>query len=100
MQQQIDFSSALRFNGPEYKPVRDEQRLSSQFWTILDLMSDGCWRTLKEIAEITGYPEASVSAQLRHARKSRFGSHSVEREHVTRGLFRYRVTVNRETTAI
>ena len=31
----------------------------------------GDWRTLRSIADCTGDPEASVSAQLRHLRKDR-----------------------------
>jgi hypothetical protein len=42
------------------------------------------WRTLAEIARATRYPEASVSAQLRHLRKSRFGGYRV-RKRLRRG---------------
>jgi hypothetical protein len=37
------------------------------------------WRTLGEIARVTRYPEASVSAQLRHLRKQRFGGYRVKK---------------------
>jgi hypothetical protein len=37
------------------------------------------WRSLAEIARATRYPEASVSAQLRHLRKSRFGGYRVRK---------------------
>jgi hypothetical protein len=37
------------------------------------------WRTLGEIARATRYPEPSVSAQLRHLRKSRFGGYRVKK---------------------
>ena len=43
------------------------------------------------IAEAVGSPEASVSARLRDLRKPAFGGHTVERQYVERGLFRYRV---------
>lgn len=33
----------------------------------------GAWLTLKEIARLTGYGEASISAQLRHLRKPQYG---------------------------
>jgi len=42
-------------------------------------MRDGEWRTLGEISEATGHPEASVSARLRDFRKPRFGGHTVNR---------------------
>lgn len=82
------------FNGPEYDDARDLVRLSHQHERIFELMRDGAWRTLAEISDITGDPPASVSAQLRHLRKPRFGAHLVEREHVGRGLYRYRLIEN------
>lgn len=80
---------AMRFNGPEYKPVRDQGRLSGQIADVYRFMSDGAWHTLDAIAKGTDHPHASVSAQLRHLRKPRFGSHNVTRRHVENGLFEY-----------
>ena len=77
--------------------VADQSRLSSQYDTIFALMSDGKDRTLPEIEKITGYPQASISAQLRHARKPRFGSHEVRRKHLGNGLFAYALIVNSES---
>lgn len=57
-------------------------------------MKDGYWRTLGWIADSTGDPEASISAQLRHLRKPRFGGHTVEREHLGNGLYQYRLVIN------
>lgn len=37
------------------------------------------WLTLEELARLTRYPPASISAQLRHLRKPRFGSFVVEK---------------------
>lgn len=82
----------LRFDGPSYVPARDQARLSGQILRIFELMKDGRWRTLKEISLATHDPESSVSAQLRHLRKQRFGGHMVEREHRGFGLFQYRLT--------
>ena len=84
----------MRFNGPDYEPKRDDKRLSAQTLRIFNLMSDGEWRTLGQIAEGTGDPESSISAQLRHLRKERFGSHTVEKEYLGDGLYQYRLTVN------
>lgn len=84
----------MRFNGPEYDPAHDNQRLSKQHARIRTLMLDGQWRTLPAIARLTGDPPASVSAQLRHLRKERFGSFIVERRPSgdrSRGLFEYRI---------
>lgn len=87
-------TAPLRFNGPEYAPEHDRARLSDQHARIRELMLDGVWRTIREVSQKTGAPEASASAQLRHMRKDRFGGFVVERR--TRGdrkdgLFEYRV---------
>jgi hypothetical protein len=95
MQQTLNFDAPPRFNGPSYDHERDSQRLTGQIQRVFALMSDGTWRTLREIAEATGDPEASVSAQLRHLRKPRFGSHTVERRRrgvESSGLWEYRMT--------
>jgi len=82
----------MRFNGSDYVPERDDERLGSQINRVWFAMCDRRWRTLKEISQLTGDPEASISAQLRHLRKPRFGGHCVEKEYVGNGLFKYRLT--------
>lgn len=81
------------FNGPAYDPTRDHARLTGQIQRIHALMSDGVWRTLPEIEAATGDPPASISAQLRHLRKRRFGAFVVERRlrGTSSGLYEYRV---------
>ena len=82
------------FNGPDYRPKSDFSRLSKQHQRIKALMKDGKWRTLNEISEVTNDPEASISAQLRHLRKKRFGSYVLEKRNrgsKERGLFEYRL---------
>lgn len=92
----------IRFNGADYIPERDDVRLTGQILRVWNVMNDGMWRTLKEISNITGDPEASISAQLRHLRKPRFGGYEVEREYIGNGLYRYKVNIEekieRETT--
>jgi len=39
----------------------------------------GTWLTLDELAKLTQYPPASISAQLRHLRKPQFGGYEVEK---------------------
>lgn len=88
---------SMRFDGPEYQPVRDNPRLSTQLMRIFALMQDGAWRSLAEIEQATGDPAASISAQLRHLRKPRFGLHIVDRrlrDGSAGGLYEYRLTVN------
>jgi hypothetical protein len=38
------------------------------------------WLTLDELAMLTHYPPASISAQLRHLRKPEFGGFDVEKQ--------------------
>jgi len=40
----------------------------------------GTWLTLDELAMLTHYPPASISAQLRHLRKPEFGGYDVEKQ--------------------
>ena len=47
------------------------------------------WLTLDELAKLTHYPPASISAQLRHLRKPEFGGFVVEkRPRVASGVLR------------
>lgn len=88
--------SAQRFAGSDYQPMRDDVRLTGQLLRVWELMRHGAWLSLTQIASRTGDPEASVSAQLRHLRKPRFGANTVEKVYVGNGLYRYRVTPNNE----
>ena len=57
-------------------------------------MIDGFWRTLREIENHTGDPQSSISAQLRHLRKKRFGGYTVEkrrRGEGAKGLWEYKL---------
>jgi len=83
-----------RFDGSDYDPGKDDVRLSGQLNDIYNLCKDGRWRTLEEISAQTGHPHASVSAQLRHLRKDRFGSHYVDKRHLSDGLWEYRLDVH------
>lgn len=82
-----------RFNGSDYDPKRDDPRLTTQIARVKAAIADGHWRTLAVLSEITGDPEASVSAQLRHLRKHRHGSHQIDKKLVegTTGLYVYRL---------
>jgi hypothetical protein len=87
----MDDAGPVKFNGPDYDPQLDNERLSQQHARIRDLMLDARWRTLSEIAYATGYSTASISAQLRHLRKPRFGGYTVEKQSIGCRLFAYRV---------
>ena len=92
----------LRFNGPAYEAKHDQKRLTGQILRVYTLMQDARWRTLAEIEKTTGDPPASVSAQLRHLRKERFGSHAVDkrpRGDRVRGLWEYRLRLAQRDAA-
>ena len=72
-----DYLKTARYEGPV--SARDCERLEGQTRAIYHLMRDAEWRTLDEISMTTGAPEPSVSAQLRHLRKLRFGGHTVNK---------------------
>ncbi len=85
--------------GPAYCPTLDAARLESQLDRIREFMLDGQWRTLHNIQEALEYPESSISAQLRHLRKTRFGCYRVEKRRrrdkygYDTGMYEYRVQV-------
>lgn len=85
--------NAARFDGDHYDPASDDARLTGQIRRVHEAMRDGRWRTLDEIAAVTHDPPASVSAQLRHLRKERFGAYLVEMRSVAGrpGLHEYRL---------
>ena len=87
----------LIFDGSTYEEQQDQKRLTGQVKRIFSLMKDCQWRTLSEIESATGDPQSSISAQLRHLRKPRFGSHIVEkrsRGERANGLYEYQLTIN------
>lgn len=62
-----------------------ERRMPTQLEVLRGVMlhaaeSDG-WMTLEELARKTKFPEASISAQLRHMRKEKHGAYRVEKRH-------------------
>lgn len=94
---QLQVQETPHFSGQTYDHERDHKRLSAQYWQVFGLMADGKWRTLEAISrELDGAPTPSISARLRDMRKKRFGSHTVERHYVDRGLYAYRLIVNEE----
>lgn len=68
--------------GPAYDENIDSDRIHSQMDTIKQYMlscgSDD-YKTLPEIELATHYPQASISAQLRHLLKPQFGGYVVEK---------------------
>ncbi len=94
MNTQLGIFDKPRFNGPDYIPELDDKRLTGQIKRIYTLMSDGSWRTLREIEIATLDPQASISAQLRHLRKERFGGHTVNKRRrgdESKGIYEYQL---------
>lgn len=60
-------------------------------------MKDGVYRSLYEISIITGEPPASISAQLRHLRKERFGGHIINKKYLGEGLYRYQLVLKKDS---
>ena len=97
LEKRLEFKHRGMYNGPVYEPMLDEIRLTKQSLRIFKLMADGEWRTLNEIKTVTKDPPASISAQLRHFRKLRFGKHTVDKRRCwddISGLWEYRLIVN------
>jgi hypothetical protein len=94
MGEQLEIFTNAKFDGSDYVPEFDDERLKGQIKKIYDLMIDGKWRTLSEIEQLTNYGQASISAQLRHLRKDRFGSHILNKRNRgirEKGLFEYQL---------
>lgn len=82
------------FDGKTYSEKHDKKRLAHQLSDVRRFMLDGKWRTLREIQEALGYPQASISARLRDLRKDKFGAFEVARRRrgpASLGLFEYQV---------
>ena len=61
---------ALEFHGITYESQFDHTRLNAQQQRVHKVMCRGEWRTLRQISDETGDPEASVSARLRDYRSN------------------------------
>lgn len=81
------------FDGPDYDPAKDEKRLTIGIARIIDLCSDAKWRTLHEISTITKVSEPSVSADLRHLRKLKYGSQVVRKKRMIGGIWAYQLII-------
>lgn len=78
--------------GPAYVEEIDGKRIKKQLEVIRDfLLQNRNWFTLSELHGLLQYPEASISAQLRHLRKERFGSYIVEKQRRLPGTWEYKL---------
>lgn len=85
------------FDGLDYKPEFDLERLTGQTKKVYTLMQDGQWRTLTEIKmAIGGGSETGISATLRNFRKPQHGQHVVNkrrRGNPKDGLYEYSLII-------
>lgn len=86
----------MTFLGSTYSEPHDKKRLSGQKERVLMLVVDGFWRTLHEISEITGDPEASVSARLRDFRREGYTVNRRRRGDPSLGHHEYQVLKQEE----
>ena len=63
----------------------DVPRLLTQMERVKAYLSTHQWYTLAEIEAFTGFPQASISSQMRHLRKPKFGNYLVEKRRRVEG---------------
>jgi hypothetical protein len=75
------------FDGETYSAELDYKRLRGQILKVYDVMRDGRWHSLAELAQRVDGSEAWVSARIRDFRKEKYGSRTVLRRRVAGGGF-------------
>ena len=88
---------AMSTFGPDYNEKLDGKRVRGQMDEIRKYMLWTGWATLAEIESALGYPQSSISAQLRHLRKERFGGYRVDKRRRSQGTWEYRVQAPQRT---
>ena len=74
--------------GSHYDKDRDEPRLTNQRDLIMEYIKRHRDFSVDEVALALSFPENSVSSQIRHLRKEKFGDHCIPIRHVGGGLYR------------
>lgn len=91
------FAPVPHFDGETFEPKLDAARLGSQLKAVEQILLDGQWHTIPQVAlalrkKALSCTEASISARIRDLRKARFGGYDVQRQRSNRdGLFEYRI---------
>ena len=80
-----------RFDGQTYDHNQDAVRLKGQLLRVFNVLKDGYWVSLEDIARMANAPGDSVSARLRDLRKEKFGGYTVHRKNKGGGLWLYRL---------
>lgn len=82
--------------GETFIPTIDGKRLGKQMQAVYDLMLDGQWWTLPELAAAIGGLTTALSARIRDIKKIKGGPNEYEkrrRGEGKRGLWEYRLVV-------
>ena len=91
------FSKEADFSGEGYSEPRDKYRLGKQAVKVYNYMHNNGWKSLNAIANATGEPSPSISAQLRNFRKPSFqpvdAIYEVEKRYVSKGVWEYKLIV-------
>ena len=87
------FTVQPRFDSGVALTASDHTRLGKQIQRVFDVLSDGQWHTVPEVARRTGDPENSVAAQCRNLRKPKHGGHTIERRR-TGNYYEFRLKVS------
>ena len=87
MRRNISNAKGLQGDGACRRRSRGDRQVAASKRRQRDVLCDvmlsasqcDTWLTLDELAKLTHYPQASISAQLRHLRKPRFGGFELEK---------------------
>jgi len=84
------------FDGPAIDRS-DIPRMTGQLKKVFELMQDGQWHTIRQVAKYAQCCEVSAGTRIRDLRKERFGGHTVKRRRDRNrpGVFRYRLIIRR-----
>lgn len=82
-------------DGTTYDPTLDGARLTGQAKRVAEVLADGRWHSLREIADGADTPEGTVGSRIRDLRKPKFGEHTIvtRRHESLPGVFEYRMVV-------
>lgn len=80
-----------KFLGSTFDDVRDRSRLSRQLKAVHDVMSDGKTRSLRQLSDAAGCPEASASARYRDLVRLGF---PMRKENAGGGLWLYKMEIS------
>ena len=81
------------FDGETYDRERDHTRHSSALARVKEILSDGEWHSIAEVADRANISPAATSARFRDLRKEKFGGHAVERKNLGGGFWQYRLVL-------